>query len=54
VIGERLLEATHDFDRLIAEAETAKHVLLERRSALISAAVTGQIDLHSLSQDNAA
>ncbi|MCG5512576.1 restriction endonuclease subunit S [Ectothiorhodospira shaposhnikovii] len=32
-------------DRLIAEAEMASHLLLERRSALISAAVTGKIDV---------
>lgn len=33
------------FDRLIGEAESATSLLQERRSALISAAVTGQIDV---------
>lgn len=33
------------FDQLVAEAENGVSLLLERRSALISAAVTGKIDL---------
>jgi type I restriction enzyme S subunit len=33
------------FDALIAEAQRAIDLLLERRTALISAAVTGQIDV---------
>jgi len=33
------------FDALIAEAERAIELLQERRTALISAAVTGQIDV---------
>jgi type I restriction enzyme S subunit len=36
-------------DALIAEAETMISLLRERRSALISAAVTGQIDVRTLS-----
>lgn len=36
---------TSAFDELIAEAERAIDILKERRSALISAAVTGQIDV---------
>ena len=35
-------------DALITEAETATTLLQERRTALISAAVTGQIDVRSL------
>jgi type I restriction enzyme S subunit len=34
-------------DRLVAEAESAIALLQERRSALISAAVTGQIDVRN-------
>lgn len=37
-------------DGLVAEAERAVGLLLERRSALISAAVTGKIDVHELGQ----
>jgi type I restriction enzyme, S subunit len=33
------------FDALIADAERAVGLLLERRTALVSAAVTGQIDV---------
>lgn len=36
------------FDRLISEAENAVRLLEERRSALISAAVTGKIDVRGL------
>ena len=39
---------TKRFDRLATEVEAAKLLLLERRSALISAAVTGKIDVRSL------
>ena len=35
------------FDALISEAETAIDLLQERRSALISAAVTGKIDVRA-------
>jgi type I restriction enzyme S subunit len=37
-----------EFDPLISEARTAITLLQERRSALISAAVTGQIDVRGL------
>jgi len=38
------------FDTLTAEAQRAIDLLQERRTALISAAVTGQIDVRALSQ----
>lgn len=40
-----LARACYQLDRLISEAEESKALLLERRSALISAAVTGKIDV---------
>ena len=42
------------FDSLTAEAERAIELLQERRTALISAAVTGQIDVRQLAQGVAA
>jgi type I restriction enzyme S subunit len=36
-----------EIDALVAEAESAITLLQERRSALISAAVTGQIDVRN-------
>lgn len=41
-------EQTSRFESLIAEAEKQVNLLKERRSALISAAVTGQIDVRGL------
>lgn len=41
-------ERTKRFDALIGEAEVAINLLQERRTALISAAVTGQIDVRGL------
>jgi type I restriction enzyme S subunit len=41
-------DATAQSDELIAEAKAAVSLLKERRSALISAAVTGQIDVRGL------
>lgn len=38
----------HAIDGLLAEAEAAERLLAERRSALISAAVTGKIDVRAL------
>ena len=38
---------TAKIDTLVAEAESAITLLQERRSALISAAVTGQIDVRN-------
>jgi type I restriction enzyme S subunit len=46
-IIEHLLRACDGADALIAEAESAIALLQERRSALISAAVTGQIDVRN-------
>ena len=42
------------FDTLTAEAQKAITLLQERRSALISAAVTGQIDVRGITQQKAA
>jgi type I restriction enzyme S subunit len=39
---------TGEFDALAAEAQKAIDLLQERRTALISAAVTGQIDVRKL------
>jgi type I restriction enzyme S subunit len=39
--------ATAQFDALTAEVERALALLQERRTALISAAVTGQIDVRT-------
>lgn len=47
-ISTYLKTRTHEFGRLIAEASAAVELLRERRSALISAAVTGQIDVRGL------
>jgi type I restriction enzyme, S subunit len=47
-IAKSLNTETNRFDRLIAEAEQSISLLQERRSALISAAVTGQIDVRGL------
>lgn len=43
-----LKQQTDSFNELIVEAQTASKLLQERRSALISAAVTGQIDVRGL------
>lgn len=48
VIVDFLTRATAQFDTLTATAETAISLLQERRAALISAAVTGKIDLRHL------
>jgi type I restriction enzyme S subunit len=47
-IAEYLDGATAQFDTLSAEAERAAALLQERRTALISAAVTGRIDVRNL------
>jgi len=44
-IGTYLTEHTNAFNSLISEAERAIELLQERRTALISAAVTGKIDV---------
>ncbi len=45
---------TAEIDVLVAEQQRSMELLLERRSALISAAVTGQIDVRHLAQEAAA
>ena len=45
---------TKEFDTLTAEAQRAIDLLKERRTALISAAVTGQIDVRGLVESEAA
>jgi type I restriction enzyme, S subunit len=47
-IARHLDETTNELDALIGEAETAVALLEERRTALISAAVTGKIDVRSV------
>ncbi|WP_084486442.1 restriction endonuclease subunit S [Desulfovibrio sp. X2] len=47
-IVEHLNSATFELDQLIAEAQRAIDLLNERRSALISAAVTGKIDVRGI------
>ena len=44
----------HHFDALTAEAERAIELLRERRTTLISAAVTGKIDVRGLAEVEAA
>ena len=44
-IVDFLLLKTEQFDRLIDNAEQAIQLMQERRTALISAAVTGKIDV---------
>jgi len=41
-------QATDSFDALTSEAQHGVDLLLERRAALVSAAVTGKIDVFSL------
>ncbi len=50
-IAEFIADATKRFDSLTAEADVAMTLLKERRSALISAAVTGKIDVRGLVAD---
>jgi type I restriction enzyme S subunit len=47
-IDQHLTERTEELDRLVAEARSAIALLQERRAALISAAVTGRIDVRGL------
>lgn len=53
-VVEHLDEAVGRLDKLIDEAANASQLLQERRSALISAAVTGQIDVRGLVTGQAA
>ena len=48
MISIALKDQGQKFDPLINEARTAITLLQERRTALISAAVTGQIDVRGL------
>jgi type I restriction enzyme S subunit len=45
---EQIEARSHDIDALTAEADRAIALLRERRAALISAAVTGKIDVRGL------
>ncbi len=47
-ISDYLIDETGQFDELMQEAETTIALLQERRTALISAAVTGKIDVRHL------
>lgn len=47
-ISSHLESRLNEFDTLTAEAQRAIDLLQERRMALISAAVTGQIDVRNL------
>ena len=53
-IAQRLRNANEETDSLIAAADDAIALLQERRSALISAAVTGQIDVRGFAGTEAA
>lgn len=53
-IGSFLGRQTRQFDTLTAEAQRAIDLLQEHRTALISAAVTGQIDVRALTEREAA
>lgn len=53
-IARFLDDATEDIDSLISEAQRAIDLLTERRSAVVSAAVTGQIDVRQVASVEAA
>ncbi len=53
MIQEHFIEKTKAINELVIEAERVVLVLQERRSALISAAVTGQIDVRGLAASEA-
>ena len=53
-IARYLEERVRSFDTLLAQAERVIELLLERRSALISSAVTGKIDLRGFNDREAA
>jgi type I restriction enzyme S subunit len=54
LIAEHLEQACDELDIFAREASSATALLQERRSALISAAVTGQIDVRGLAGSEAA
>lgn len=51
-IAENLKKVFEDFDRLIGKAESAIQLMQERRTALISSAVTGKIDVRNWQNPN--
>ena len=53
-ICRHIAEATSGIDELTNEAALSVHLLQERRSGLISAAVTGQIDVQGLVPETSA
>jgi type I restriction enzyme S subunit len=53
-IAQWLKGATGAFDALVTEARRAIELLQERRTALISAAVTGKIDVRGMVDNEAA
>jgi type I restriction enzyme S subunit len=53
-ISEKIKEANRTFGQLIADAERAIALLQERRTTLISAAVTGKIDVRDIATAEAA
>ena len=50
MIVTQIRELAEQFGTLTAEAQRAINLLQERRTALISAAVTGQIDVRGMTQ----
>jgi type I restriction enzyme S subunit len=48
MIARLVIDSSESLDALIGQAEAAATLLQERRAALISAAVTGKIDVHGL------
>ena len=53
-IASYIAEKSQEFDQLTSEAQRAIDLLKERRSALISAAVTGKIDVRAFTQTETA
>ena len=53
-IESYIVQEVQRLDELVLEANTARGLLLERRSALISAAVTGKIDVRGQVEAQAA
>jgi type I restriction enzyme S subunit len=50
-IASKVIALVNDFEGLIADSQRSAALLQERRSALISAAVTGQIDVRGLAPE---
>jgi restriction endonuclease S subunit len=53
-IAACVLDESKRFDQLIQEAEKSTDLLQERRTALISAAVTGKIDVRGMAKEQTA